>query len=119
MAFSIIQLYVLSGCDHNSGFYGVSRKAVVDRIEKSSDRHKLLQGCGSSLPVGDETINDITKFVIRYVYSDVKSNNLPDARAIKWRSQKKICQDYHPICILLEHILSVLITWPTYKLIMR
>ena len=89
MASSIIQLHVLSGCDHNSRLCGVSKKATVDRIEKSSNGHKLLQGCGNSLPAGDETINDITKFVIRYVFSDVKSNNLPDARAIKWRDQNK------------------------------
>ena len=139
--FNHTQLHVLSGCDHNSGFYGVSGKAIVDRIEKSSDGHKLLQGCRNSLPAGDDTINDITKFVTRYVYSDVKSDNLLDARAIKWRAQNKknmsrlppdmptlrahieranyLASDYHPICLLLEHILSVLITWPTYKLIMR
>ena len=82
MASSIIQFHVLSGCDRNSGLYGVSKKDIVDRIEKSLDGHKLLQVCGNSLPTGDETINDITKFVIRYVYSDVKSNNFLDAKAL-------------------------------------
>ena len=57
------------------------------------------------------------------MYSDVKSNNLPDARAIKWRAQdkknmSKLPLDMH-IGLLLKHILSVLITWPSYRLIMR
>ena len=35
MAEYIIPLHVLTGCDPNSGFYGVGKKKVADRSEKS------------------------------------------------------------------------------------
>ena len=80
MASSIIQLQVLSGCDHNGGFYGVSKKAMADRIEKSSDRHKLLQGCENSLLAGNKTINDYCNKACNLIrVPAVKNNNFPDA----------------------------------------
>lgn len=89
MSASIIPLHVLTGCDHNSGFYGASKKLIADRLEKSDEARKLLSACGTQLPVTQEIISDLEKFVIRFVYGDTKSKTLGDARAAKWRAQKK------------------------------
>ena len=89
MAASIIPLHVLTGCDHNSGFYGASKKLIADRLEKSKEPHDLLAACGTELLITEQVISDLERFVIRYVYGDTKSKTLGDARAVKWRSQKK------------------------------
>ena len=89
MAASIIQLHVLTGCDHNSGFYGASKRLIADRLEKSQEAHNLLAACGTCLPVTQGVITDLERFVIRYVYCDTKSKTLADVRAAKWRAQKK------------------------------
>ena len=47
----IIQLHVLTGCDHNSGFYGASKKLIANRLEKSNEARKLLSTCGTLLPI--------------------------------------------------------------------
>jgi len=39
--------------------------------------------------VTQDVISHLEQFVIRYVYGDTKSKNLADARAAKWRAQKK------------------------------
>jgi len=32
----------LIGCEHNSGFYGASKKVIADRLEKSNEAQHLL-----------------------------------------------------------------------------
>ena len=89
MAASIIQLHVLTGCDHNSGFYGASKKLITERLQSSEEAHGLLATCGSQLPVPQEVIDDLERFVIRYVYCDNKNATLGEVRAAKWKAQKK------------------------------
>ena len=88
MTASIISLYVLTVCDHNSGFYGTSKKLIVDRLEKSKEAHDLLAACGTQLPVTQQVISDLELFVIRYVYGDTKNKTIGDARSATWRAQK-------------------------------
>ena len=89
MAESIIPLHVLTGCDHNSGFYGVGKKAVIDRLQNYKEAHNLLAKCGTQLPVTKEIINDLEQFVIRYIYCDTRNKTLAEARAAKWAALKK------------------------------
>ena len=89
MSASIIPLHVLTGCDHNSGFYGASKKAIADRLEKCKEAQDLLVACGGELPVTEEVISDLEQFVIRFIYRDPKTKTPKDARATKWRAQKK------------------------------
>ena len=35
------------------------------------------------------SIQKLTQFVIKYIYSDSKSNTIPEARASRWKQQKK------------------------------
>jgi len=60
-------------------------------MEKSKEAQHLLllAACGTQLTVTQEVICDLEQFVIGYVDGDTKSRTLRDARAAKWRAQKK------------------------------
>ena len=62
MSASVIPLPVLTGCDHNSGFYGTSKKRTADCLETSEEAQKLLADCGTQLPVTEEVIRDLQFF---------------------------------------------------------
>jgi len=85
----IIPLHIMTGCDHTSGFYGIGKKTVADRVRKSSEARNLLASCGVSLQLTDEVAGKMTKFVVRYVYSDTKSETPAAARVLTWKSQKR------------------------------
>ena len=68
MSASVIPLHVLTGCDHNSGFYRASKKLTAERLEKSIEAQDLLAACGTQLPVTQDVISHLEQFVIRYVY---------------------------------------------------
>ena len=89
MVDSIIPVHIITGSDHTSGFYGVGKKAVVDKVVKSSDARNLLASYGVSLELTDETVSNMSKFVIKYVYNDTSSSTPSAARAAKWRYQKR------------------------------
>jgi len=42
MSASTIPPHVLTGCEHNSGFYGASKKVTADHLEKSKEAQHLL-----------------------------------------------------------------------------
>ena len=85
----IIPLHVLTGCDHNSGFYGIGKTKVAERLKKSPDLRQLLLSCGNNLQLADEDVDNLVKFVIKCVYSDGKSVTIAEARSSKWKLQKK------------------------------
>ena len=116
MAESLIPLHVLNKCDHNSGFYGVGKKTIMDRVEKSSEAHNLLKSCGTTLPVTQEIIDDLQKFVIRYIYHDTKHKTLAEVRATKWSvlKKKKIIR-LTPDLTVYSHTWSAPITSHTYR----
>lgn len=106
MAASIIPLHVLTGCDHNSSFYGASKKLIADRLDKSKEAQGLLAACGTQLLVTEQVISDLERFVIRYVYGDTKSKTLAESRTAKWRAQKK--KKHCPTCARLGQSPSTL-----------
>ena len=67
----------------------IGKKAVADRVSKSAEGRDDLASCGVSLHLTDKVIAMMTKFVIKYVYSDTKSVTPAAARASKWKSQRK------------------------------
>ncbi|KAG7175325.1 hypothetical protein Hamer_G001384 [Homarus americanus] len=81
MATCIVPLHVLTVCNHNSGFYGTSKKLVADRVQSSKEARDLLASCGTELPAPKEVLDDLEKFVIRYIYCDAKNTNLGEVRA--------------------------------------
>ena len=85
----LIPLHVITGSDHNSGFYGLGKKSIADRVESSMEAKRLLSRCGTELPATQSTLGDLETFVIKYIYNDKKSKSITEARASKWRMQKK------------------------------
>ena len=83
-----IPLHVISGSDHNSCFYGIGKKSIAGRVESSAEAKRLLSQCGAELPAAQSTLQDMEKFVIKYVYNDKKSKTMTEARVSKWRVQK-------------------------------
>jgi len=56
---------------------------------KSKEARKLLSECGLQITVPQKVIQDLQLFVISSIYGDTKSKTLGEARAAKWRTQKK------------------------------
>ncbi len=81
----IIPLHVLTGCDHNSGFYGAS-KIIADRLQSCNEARGLLASCGTDLPAPEEVIKDLEQFVIRHIYCGAQNRTLGEVRAAKWRA---------------------------------
>ena len=84
----IVPLHAMTGCDHTSGFYGIGKVKVTKRVKKSPDARKLLSACGENILITEEDIQKLTQFVIKYIYSDYKSNTIAEARASRWKLQK-------------------------------
>ena len=53
----IIQLHVMTGCDHNCGFYGRGKKMAMEKIFNSSKARNLLSACGETLPIQPNVLN--------------------------------------------------------------
>ena len=85
----IVQLHALTGADAISGFYGLSKRTILARVEKSEDAESLLADIGQILELSNRCKEDIEKFTIRYTYNDKKSESLHQARASKWRCLKR------------------------------
>ena len=45
----IVQLHALTGADAISGFYGLSKRTILARVEKSEDAESLLADIGQIL----------------------------------------------------------------------
>ncbi len=91
MADVIIQLHVLTGCDSNSAFFGHGKKKIFDVVKSSEEARTLLKSCGRSLDITKSTIDNLTKFILRYVCNDHRqSKNPTEARAKKWKSFKVV-----------------------------
>ena len=88
MAHVIIQLHVIIGCDHNCGFYGHGKKAVIKKVMKSSEARVLSHECGNALPIPAHVLNNPKTFVIKYVYGS-KESGCAETRARQWEKMKK------------------------------
>ena len=89
MADVIIPLHANSGADAISSFFGQGKKAIFDRVAKSSNFKSLLSSVGKALPVSDRTVKDLEVFTIKCVYNDKTSKSLGEARAKKWSTMKR------------------------------
>ena len=72
-----------------SSFFGQGKKAIFDRVAKSSNFKSLLSSVGKALPVSDRTVKDLEVFTIKCVYNDKTSKSLGEARAKKWSIMKR------------------------------
>ena len=88
MADVIIQLHVITGCDHKCGFYGHGKKAAIKKVMKSSEARVLLHECGDALPIPTHVLNNLKIFVIKYFYGS-KELGCVETRATQWEKMKK------------------------------
>ena len=84
MAEVIIQLHVMTGCDHNCGFYGRGKRAIIEKVMKVPDARSLLHGCGDMLPIPSTVLNNLKKFVIKYIYGS-NEMSCAETRAKQWK----------------------------------
>ena len=88
-------MHVLTGCHHNSGFYGVGKKLIADPLQSFQEAHSLLEACGSQLPVPQKVLRDLEQ-------SGGKNTTLAHVKAAKWRTKPQL---HFPV----TQIVSVLI----------
>ena len=84
----IIQAHHLSGADFTSGFFGKGKKKVLKNVFQIKECRELIKDLGQTDMIGMELINKVSRFVIKYVYGDSKSQTLTDARASSWQRMK-------------------------------
>ena len=75
----VVPLHVATGCDAVSSFFGIGKKTVWARVEKSAEARDLLSN------LSQENLNT---FVIKYIYNDKLSKNLGEMRCNKWKRMK-------------------------------
>lgn len=85
----VIPLYIHSGSDTTSAFFGHGKKTVYDKGTSTEEARTLLAGVGKVLPVTTQICHDMAHFTIRYIYNDKVSKTLTDARALKWSQMKR------------------------------
>ena len=79
MANVVIPLHIITGCDSISSFFGIGKKTVWKRVEKSDEAQMLLSNL---------SLANIDKFIIKFVYNDKSSTTLGEMRYEKWRKMK-------------------------------
>ena len=61
MADVIIQLHVMTGCDHNCGFYGHGKRAVIEKVSNTPEARALLSECGNNLSFPIQVLSNLKK----------------------------------------------------------
>ena len=73
----IAPLHVITGCYVRSSFFGVGKRTVWKRVQKSTEGQTLLTN------LSHENLN---KFVIKYIFNNKVSTTLTEMRAQKWKN---------------------------------
>ena len=82
----------------------LEKKAVIETVSNAPESRVLLSECGDILPIPPHVLNNLKKFVIKYVYGS-KELNCAVARASQWRKMKnKNTQRLMPDDDTLNHI---------------
>ena len=89
MVHHIIPLYVMTRMDQISGFFGHGKSTTYKKAQKSIRAKEQLEHCGEDEELEEECIQELLKFTRETVYGDNLSQTMGEARARKWRSQKK------------------------------
>ena len=85
----IIAAHLISGSDHTSALYGHGKKHLMKKLLHDPEARELLADVGNDLSLDDETKNDMEQFVLTQIYGCDYGTTCAEARASKWRKQKK------------------------------
>ena len=83
MTSALIGFHALAGADPVSGFYSHSKKAIYTEIKKNCEGQQMLLSIEKNENISKIGINNVRKFVIKFIYSDKTSCNLTQTRAEK------------------------------------
>ena len=92
----IIAAHVISGGDHTSGLYSHGKKTVMKKLSSDAEAIELLENVGDSPELSDEVAHNMEEFVLTKLYGCVAGITCSEARAMKWRMQKKKNTMYLP-----------------------
>ena len=81
MALILLGFHALTGADAVSRFYGYSKKEFYTNIPKNSKGQQMLLNIEKNEKVSQIDINNVRKFVIKFMYSDRVTCNLTQKRA--------------------------------------
>ena len=84
----IIQLHIITGSDHTSGFFGHGKKSIFDMVKKDQNSQEMLQNVGCSLSLEKEVIANMREFILTKVYRE-NAKTCGEARSSKWKKLKK------------------------------
>ena len=85
----IISFHAMTGCDNNSGFFGHSKKKLFEKCVPSVEARELLQECGNSVSLSEDTMCSLKTFAMKFIYSNAKSESTRQCRTFKWGKQKQ------------------------------
>ena len=75
----IVPLHVMPECDVTSSSFGVDKRTVWKRVQKSTETQMFLPKL---------LHEDLIKFVVKYIYKDKLGTTLTKMRAQKWENMK-------------------------------
>ena len=64
--------------------FGHGKKEVFDVVNVNEEARIILKPCGESLEMTASALENITRFIIRYVYGNKQSNSATMARMKKF-----------------------------------
>ena len=85
----IIPAHLFSGGDHTNAFYGKGKKKFMNKIMKDDEARELLCDVGSNPDLENDTKYDMEQFLLTKIYGCTPGLSCGEARAEKWRKQKK------------------------------
>jgi hypothetical protein len=90
-ASAALGIYVFTGVDTVSAFFGCGKVAAFKRMINSKEKRfvDIMDKLGSTSSLTNELLLQLELFTIRIIYNDPISNTLSAARARKWRQSTK------------------------------
>ena len=85
----IIAAHCISGCDYTPGQYGHGKTQLIKQLKKDPGARALLSSVGTKASIDDATLYDMEQFVLEKTYGSHPGSTCAEARAQKWRKQKK------------------------------
>ena len=85
----VIPFHIMTGCDATSGQYGKGKGLLFEKLKSSHRARQQLECCGDELELTSECEKKLMCFTRELIYGDPHSDTMAEARALKWRSQKK------------------------------
>eukprot|EP00794_Sanderia_malayensis_P006688 gene6688-7444_t len=89
LASVLVQLHAFTGADAISGFFGLGKVSVLEKVKKTPEFASLISDLGLQVELCPHLMQTLTQFTINCICRDVSSQSLAEARSSKWLSMKK------------------------------